>query len=191
VGLRGPVSKPVIYAFQTSSHRIDQCWGWFFRLRTSVRLTKVFLRPAGSNAGTSSCTRAQALFAELGLDAGHLQRYPRKLSGGQQQRAAIARAFAAEPDLLICDEITSALDASIQSQLLEQLQQMQSKRSTAMLIITHDLSVIWKMAPRVVVLKDGEIIEQGDTAQVFMHPQAAYTASLIQAATAAHDLWKF
>jgi len=144
----------------------------------------------GLSAGRARM-RAEALFTELGLDADHLQRYPRKLSGGQQQRAAIARAFAAEPDLLICDEITSALDASIQSQLLDQLQQMQSKRSTAMLIITHDLSVIWKMAPRVVVLKDGEIIEQGDTAQVFMQPQTAYTASLIRAATSAHDLWKF
>ncbi len=157
------------------------------RQTVGAALERALRRHLGLAAGPARA-RAQALFAELGLDASHLERYPRKLSGGQQQRAAIARAFAAEPDLLICDEITSALDASIQSQLLDQLQQMQSKRSTAMLIITHDLSVIWKMAPRVVVLKDGEIIEQGDTAQVFMRPQAAYTAALIRAATSAHDI---
>ena len=95
-------------------------------------------------------------------------------------------AFAAEPDLLVCDEITSALDASIQSQVLEQLQTMQQRRATAMLMITHDLSVIWKMAPRVVVLKDGQVVESGETADVFARPSNAYTAALVGAATEAH-----
>lgn len=135
---------------------------------------------------TAARVRAIALLQELGMESGYMDRYPRSLSGGQQQRVAIARAFAAEPDLLVCDEITSALDASIQSQVLEQLQTMQQRRATAMLMITHDLSVIWKMAPRVVVLKDGQVVESGETADVFARPSNAYTAALVGAATEAH-----
>lgn len=135
---------------------------------------------------TAARVRAIALLQELGMESGYMDRYPRSLSGGQQQRVAIARAFAAEPDLLVCDEITSALDASIQSQVLEQLQTMQQRRATAMLMITHDLSVIWKMAPRVVVLKDGQVLESGETADVFARPRNAYTAALVGAATEAH-----
>ena len=120
------------------------------------------------------------------MEAEYLDHYPRSLSGGQQQRIAIARAFAADPDLLICDEITSALDASIQSQVLEQLLTMQKRRNAAMLMITHDLSVIWKMAPNVLVLKDGKVVESGETARVFANPQNPYTAALIAAATRAH-----
>jgi len=132
-------------------------------------------------------SRAVTLLQELGMEAEYLDRYPRSLSGGQQQRIAIARAFAADPDLLICDEITSALDASIQSQVLEQLLTMQRRRNAAMLMITHDLSVIWKMAPQVLVLKNGNVVEAGETAKVFARPQSAYTAALIAAATRAHD----
>ncbi|NBT54628.1 MAG: ABC transporter ATP-binding protein [Betaproteobacteria bacterium] len=135
---------------------------------------------------TAARVRAIALLQELGMESEYMDRYPRSLSGGQQQRVAIARAFAAEPDLLVCDEITSALDASIQSQVLAQLQTMQQRRATAMLMITHDLSVIWKMAPRVVVLKDGQVLESGATVDVFARPRNAYTAALVGAATEAH-----
>ena len=129
--------------------------------------------------------RAQAarLLDELGMGQEYLDRFPRSLSGGQQQRVAIARAFAAEPDLLICDEITSALDASIQGQVLEQLLEMQRRRQAAMLLITHDLSVIWKLAPRVIVMKDGVVVEQGETAQVFLQPRHPYTAMLVASTT--------
>jgi ABC-type glutathione transport system ATPase component len=129
--------------------------------------------------------RAARLFEELGLDAGLLARFPRQLSGGQQQRVAIARAFAAEPDLLVCDEITSALDASVQAQLLDQLAAMQQRAGTAMLLITHDLSVVWRMAGRVVVMQAGRILEEGDTAAVFRAPAHPYTARLLAAATRA------
>ncbi len=133
----------------------------------------------------SAEARAARLFEELGLDAGLLARFPRQLSGGQQQRAAIARAFAAEPDLLVCDEITSALDASVQAQLLDQLAAMQRRAGTAMLLITHDLSVVWRMAGRVVVMRGGRILEQGETAAVFRAPADPYTAALLSAATRA------
>lgn len=129
--------------------------------------------------------RAAALFAALGLEETLMSRYPRQLSGGQQQRVAIARAFAAEPDLLVCDEITSALDASIQAQVLELLLAMQRRTGAAMMVITHDLSVIWKLAPRVVVMQGGKVIEAGATEAVFRAPRSAYTAGLVAAATSA------
>ena len=99
--------------------------------------------------------------------------------------AAIARAFAAEPDLLVCDEITSALDASVQARLLDQLAAMQRRAGTAMLLITHDLSAVWRMAGRVVVMREGRILEHGETATVFRAPAHPYTAGLLIAATRA------
>ena len=129
--------------------------------------------------------RTVQLFEELGLNADLLTRFPRQLSGGQQQRVAIARAFAAEPDLLVCDEITSALDASVQAQLLDQLAAMQRRAGTALLLITHDLTVIWRMASRVIVMRSGRILEQGETNAVFRTPSNPYTAALLDAATRA------
>ncbi|MBL8326304.1 MAG: ABC transporter ATP-binding protein [Rubrivivax sp.] len=132
---------------------------------------------------TEARRRAAALLAELGLGEEYLERFPRQLSGGQQQRVAIARAFAAEPDLIVCDEVTSALDATIQSQVLDSLREMQVKRGVAMLVITHDLAVVWRLARRVLVLHQGRVHEQGETAQVFAAPRSAYTRALLQAST--------
>jgi len=128
---------------------------------------------------------AAALFEELGLEAGLLSRFPRQLSGGQQQRVAIARAFAAQPDLLICDEITSALDASVQAQVLDHLAAMQRRQGTAMLLITHDLAVVWRMARRVAVMQGGQILETGETDAIFRNPENPYTAALLGAASRA------
>ena len=139
-------------------------------------------------------TRRQALdraaerLAELGMGASFLARYPRQLSGGQQQRAAIARAFAVEPDLLVCDEITSALDASVQAQVLAQLGALQRSRGTAMLVITHDLAVVRSLAAQVIVLKDGRVVERGATAAVFRAPTDPYTATLLESTRAATAL---
>lgn len=128
---------------------------------------------------------AAALFEELGLEPALLSRFPRQLSGGQQQRVAIARAFAAQPDLLICDEITSALDASVQAQVLDHLAAMQRRQGTAMLLITHDLAVVWRMARRVVVMQGGRILESGATEAIFRNPENPYTAALLGAASRA------
>jgi ABC-type glutathione transport system ATPase component len=130
-------------------------------------------------------SRAAALFEELGLEPALLARFPRQLSGGQQQRVAIARAFAAGPDLLVCDEITSALDASVQAQVLDHLAAMQRRQGTAMLLITHDLSVVWRMARRVAVMQGGRILETGETEAIFRSPANPYTAALLGAATRA------
>lgn len=127
--------------------------------------------------------KAASLLADLGLGAEYLDRYPRQLSGGQQQRVAIARAFAAEPDVLVCDEITSALDASVAGQVLEELNAMRRRREASVILITHDLAVIWRMASRVIVLKDGVVIEAGPTGDVFAAPKDPYTAALLSSAT--------
>jgi ABC-type glutathione transport system ATPase component len=132
-----------------------------------------------------SWDRAAALLDELGLDAHFLQRYPRQLSGGQQQRVAIARALAAEPELIVCDEFTSALDATVQAQVIDRLLQVQARRALALLVITHDLGVVWRMAHRVLVLRDGLVHEQGLTAEVFAQPGSDYTRLLLSAATSA------
>ena len=132
--------------------------------------------------------RAAALLAELGMGPEYLDRFPRQLSGGQQQRVAIARAFAAEPDLIVCDEVTSALDATVQGQVLAALRQMQQRRGVAMLVITHDLAVVWRLAQRVLVLREGVVHEEGDTRQVFADPRSAYTRALLEASTRASRL---
>jgi len=127
--------------------------------------------------------KAASLLADLGLGLEYLDRYPRQLSGGQQQRVAIARAFAAEPDVLICDEITSALDASVAGQVLLELNAIRQRKGTSVILITHDLAVIWRMASRVMVLKDGTVIEAGPTGDVFAAPKDPYTAALLASAT--------
>lgn len=132
--------------------------------------------------------RAAALLDRLGMDAGYLDRFPRQLSGGQQQRIAIARAFAAEPDLLICDEITSALDATVQGQVLESLLSMRAASNVSMIFISHDLAVIRKVAARVIVLHQGRMVDSGTTSEVFRNPEDPYTAGLLAAATRASRL---
>ena len=107
--------------------------------------------------------------------------FPHELSGGQRQRVMIAMALANEPDMLIADEPTTALDVTIQAQVLELLQDLQKRLGMAMLLITHDLGVVRKMADRVCVMTDGEVVEAGETAQVFDNPLHDYTKKLINA----------
>jgi len=110
-----------------------------------------------------------------------LTAYPHELSGGQRQRVMIAMALANEPDLLIADEPTTALDVTIQAQILKLLKELQQRLGMAMLFITHDLGIVRRMADRVCVMTDGEIVEQGDTKTVYENPQHAYTKHLLAA----------
>ena len=110
-----------------------------------------------------------------------LKAYPHQLSGGQRQRVMIAMALANEPDLLIADEPTTALDVTIQAQILKLLKQLQQRFGMAMLLITHDLGIVRKMADRVCVMTEGRIVEQGATRQIFERPQHPYTQKLLAA----------
>jgi len=109
-----------------------------------------------------------------------LQSYPHQLSGGQRQRVMIAMALANEPDLLIADEPTTALDVTIQAQILKLLKELQGELDMSMLLITHDLSIVRKVADRVCVMRDGEIVERGRTEQLFTEPKHQYTRELVR-----------
>ncbi|MBN9428199.1 MAG: ABC transporter ATP-binding protein [Burkholderiales bacterium] len=155
-------------------------------LNPRQRVAEILMRPLALFRGLHGARardEAQALMQRLQLDPTLLDCYPRQLSGGQQQRVAIARAFAAEPDLIICDEVTSALDVSVQAQVLKLLAELQRQSGVACLFISHDLGVIRQIAGRVVVLHGGEVREAGDTAAVFAQPADRYTRELISAAT--------
>jgi microcin C transport system ATP-binding protein len=118
---------------------------------------------------------------EVGLDANALSRYPHEFSGGQRQRIAIARAAILSPELMLLDEPTSALDVSVQQQVLELLGALQRRLGLSYLFITHDLAVIRAMAHRVLVMKDGRVVETGETEALFAAPRADYTRQLIAA----------
>ncbi|MDX1489555.1 MAG: ATP-binding cassette domain-containing protein, partial [Acidiferrobacterales bacterium] len=128
-------------------------------------------------------TRALELLDLVGISESEqrLRSYPHQLSGGQRQRVMIAMALANEPDLLIADEPTTAVDVTIQAQILKLLRELQAKLGMAMLLITHDLGVVRKMAQRVYVMYAGEIVESGDVAEVFDRPQHPYTRRLLAA----------
>lgn len=118
---------------------------------------------------------------EVGLPGHFLYRYPHELSGGQRQRVLIAMAMAARPDVLICDEPTTALDATTEKQVLDVISTLAERHGTALLFITHDLRVIRRMCPDVLVVYNGHIVEAGKTRQVLESPVQAYTAGLVEA----------
>lgn len=118
---------------------------------------------------------------EVGLHADMLHRYPHEFSGGQRQRICIARALALEPDLIICDEAVSALDVTIQAQILDLLLELREKRNLAYLFISHDLSVVKRICDYVLVMRHGELVEQGTPDEVIHNPQQAYTKKLLDA----------
>jgi len=125
--------------------------------------------------------KVMELLEKVGLQPEHFDRYPHEFSGGQRQRICIARALAVEPQLLICDESVSALDVSVQAQVLNLLNDLKSEFGLTYIFISHDLSVVRYMSDRIIVMKNGSIVETGDADRIFTNPQDAYTSSLIEA----------
>ncbi len=149
-------------------------------LHTVGRQLSENLRLIGTDPGLMT-PRMMALLAEVNLPNPEslLQRYPHQLSGGQRQRVMIAMALAQQPDILIADEPTTALDVTLQAQILDLLMQLQRDRHMSLILISHDLNLIRHYTRNVLVLQRGRLVEEGTTRQVFASPQAVYTRSLL------------
>ena len=131
-------------------------------------------------------TKIRRIVDAVGLPASALQRYPHEFSGGQRQRIGIARALVLEPELVICDEPVSALDVSIQAQILDLLADLKAELRLALLFISHDLSVVRYIADRVLVMQAGRLVETGDHRSIWTSPQHPYTRALIDAVPSSH-----
>src|ERR1700675_2464990 len=151
-------------------HTIESQIGEILQLHSGIR-------------GAMARARILELLTQVGIPEPEtrLASYPHQLSGGQRQRVMIALALANEPELLIADEPTTALDVTVQAQILKLLKDLQSRLGMAMLFITHDLGIVRKLADQVCVMTQGKIVEQGPVEQVYTRPQHAYTRQLLAA----------
>ena len=145
-------------------------------LREPLRLLAGVTDPAAQE------TRLRELLEQTGLPADALGRHPHEFSGGQAQRIGIARALAAKPDVLVLDEAVSALDVSIQAQILELLRRLREDHAITLIFISHDLAVVREICTHVAVLRQGKLVEWGPAEDVFLHPQTPYTRELLSAA---------
>jgi len=151
------------------------------RLTVEQAITEpMMVHGIGTNAKDRS-ERAAALLDEVGLDPRYLRRFPHEFSGGQRQRVCIARTLALEPKFIICDESVSALDVSVQAQVLNLLKELQLKRGLTYIFISHDLSVVKFMSDVMCVMKDGVIVEAGPADGIYENPVQQYTRDLIEA----------
>ena len=173
---RRPLRKRIGVVYQDPLSSFDPRWPVGRILFDALSTGK---RPPSSK--TEARARAVRLLEQVGLRAEHLGSAPLRLSGGQRQRVAIARALAPEPEVIVCDEPVSALDVSIQAQVLDLFTELQDELGVSYLFISHDLGVIHHMSDRILVMKHGQVVETGSAEQVFRYPQHSYTQGLLAA----------
>ncbi len=155
-----------------------------FNLLSSKTVTQNIAMPLRLMAGNNSVEierKVKELLQRVGLSE-HAHKYPSQLSGGQKQRVGIARALATEPHILLCDEATSALDPETTGQVLQLLRQINQELGLTIVLITHEMDVIRRVCDRVAVMEDGQIVETGSVAEVFLHPQHPTTQKFVQLA---------
>lgn len=164
--------KVVQLVHQNVAAALDPRW-------TVARSILEVIKIEEQNGGAPASDRLHALLREVGLSTRLLSRRPHELSGGQRQRVVLARALALRPRILICDEAVSALDTTVQSQVLDLLSTLRQTFGLTLLFISHDLGVVARLCERVVVMKDGRIVEDGPVEDVLYHPRDPYTAELV------------
>ena len=144
------------------------------------------------NIGTSAERKqwVKELLVKVGLPETAINRYPHEFSGGQRQRIGIARAIALKPKLLICDESVSALDVSVQAQILNLLLQLQQEMNLAIIFISHDLSVVKHVSDKVAVMYFGKVVEAGNAKEIYANPQNDYTKKLLSAIPITHPKYR-
>lgn len=156
----------------------------FSSLNPSRTIGQTLIEPLiaqGARGKSALAAEAERMIYRVGLSADSLAKYPKEFSGGQRQRIAIARALISNPDFIVCDEAVSALDLSVQAEILNLLLELQEERGVSYLFITHDLSVVRHMAHRIVVLLNGSVVESGTAEDVLGDPAEDYTKKLLAA----------
>ena len=166
--------KRVQPVFQNPYGTLDPMWSVFNIIEDPLKVHHL-------GDKKTRARRVSEIMDRVALPQSMLRRYPMELSGGQQQRIAIARALVLEPELIICDEAVSALDVLVQAQILELLNELQRDLGLTYVFITHDLAVVKQIADDVVVMRNGAIVERGETDELFAHPQQEYTQRLLDA----------
>jgi peptide/nickel transport system ATP-binding protein len=151
------------------------------RMTIESTVTEPMVIQGIGNSRSDRRDRVVQLLEEVDLESVHLHRYPHEFSGGQRQRICIARALAVEPDFIICDESVSALDVSVQAQVLNLLKKLQEKHGLTYIFISHDLSVVKFMADMMAVMNEGKIVEFGPSEAIYADPREEYTRQLISA----------
>ena len=154
-------------------------------LNPAKRVGWILEEPLKLNTALSAKERRQRVLAMLervGLEEKIADRFPRQLSGGQRQRVCIAESLMLEPSLLIADEPVSALDVTVQAQIIALLSRLQKEMGLAVLFISHDMRVVYQLSQRVMIMKEGRIVESGDADEVYFHPRHPYTKELLEAA---------
>jgi len=170
-----PYRKKLQIVFQDPYSSLNE------RIRIGDAIKEVLVVHRKDLSAKEQRRKTEEMLEKVNLDKAFYSRYPHELSGGQRQRVCIARALVLEPEILICDESVSALDVSVQAQVLNLLNELKETFQLSYLFISHDLSVVKFMADRILIMQKGEIVEEGNPDEIYANPQKAYTKKLIEA----------